>query len=137
MDNPALVAYKDKLLLVYRGHNNEDLWYDTYDGIDGWKGDRKIENACSKYGSGLAVFDEKVFMVHRGKDNDKLLTIMVGVGLQIPRPMIIMIYGLVHPHPSPAIKIPNALMLTNVLEDGTKLPTTYVSRLICVHRGWG
>jgi hypothetical protein len=146
-DIPGLVNYNDKLIMVHRGHNNEDLWYDTYDGIGGtgWKGDQKIENACSQYGPGLAVFDNKVFMAHRGANSDKNIWYSTYTddnggswtqdtmanrdnGIWTGAPPALACYK------DPQCTANNYEDL--VLEDNKTVVQTYVPRLICVHRGY-
>ena len=158
-DTPALVAYKDKLLMVHRGNNDDFLWYNNYDGQT-WSGDLKIMNgnsdACSKYGPGLAVFNDKVFMVHRGTDRadylllhpyvsqDKNLWYSIYDGSGWTKDTMADANNGIWTGAPPALACYSDPQCTydnyvdpNVLEDGTVLPTTYQPRLICVHRGWG
>lgn len=69
---PGLAVYDDKLHMVYRGHNSEDLYHASFDG-ENWTGGRKFADHKSLEGPGLAVYGNKLYCVHRGKSGDNQL----------------------------------------------------------------
>ena len=146
-DTPALVAYKDKLLMVHRGHTDQDLWYNNYSN-GSWTGDNKINPIqSSKYGPSLAVFDNKVYMVHRGANNDQHLWHSTYDGTNWTQDKETKGVCLGAPPALVCYKDPECTEKNyvdpNVIEDETdptktvELPPTYQPRLICVHRGIG
>ena len=130
-DTPALVAYGESLLLVHRGNKDEDMYYCTYDGTS-WTKELPIDGASSNMGPGLAVFEDKVFMVHRAKSSDGSLwySIYDGSGWTQQDTLI----------DGQSTGAPPALACytdPQCNSDNYEDPKTAVARLICVHRGWG
>ena len=132
-DTPALVVYHEKLLLVHRGAgSNKKMYYmTTSDGVS-WSKDLELGGEhLSNQGPGLAVFDDKVYMVHRSHMNDGTLWYSIYDGNSW----------------SPDVRIEGqSTAETPALAcytDPQCTPENYVDpkdaapRLICVHRGWG
>jgi len=133
-DTPALVAYQNKLLMVHcaqPGDNTQQMYYATYDGTK-WSNDDKVPGTSSKYGPGLAVFGDKVFMAHRGHGGDELLYYYIYKDSQwINNDTKI---------PNVCTGAPPALACytdPQCKSDNYEDPKTAKPRLICVHRGFG
>jgi hypothetical protein len=129
LDTPALVTYKNKLLLVLRGEKNQDLYYFTGDGLH-WSEPIHMEKACSKYGPGLAVFDDKVFCAHRGKDHSENIWYSTYNGSTWTTDTM----------SDACTGAPPALACytdPQCNSDNYTDSKNTVARLICVHRGWG
>ena len=135
-DTPALVAYRNKLLMVHRGNadhsNDQDMYYATYEN-GSWSNDDKVPGTSSFYGPGMAVFGDKVFMAHRGHGSaDKALYYSIYQGSQwISKDTQI---SDVYSGAPPAL----ACYTDPQCNDSNyEDPKNTVARLICVHRGWG
>lgn len=141
-DTPALVAYEGKLLMVHRGKSDEALYYSFYDGTR-WSdtghtlpNEYGNGNATSTQGVALAVFDHKVFCVHRsGKNNGELwyTTYTNSGGWTNERRIEGQSTG---ETPALACYKDPQVKPENYVENETE-PGMLVERLICVHRGWG
>ncbi len=144
-DTPALVVYDNKLLIVHRGYPDENLYYAQYNGtnwINGDKDELKIPNesgtgtATSNHGVGLAVFDNKVFMMHRSSLSDGQLWYNIytsSSGWSGDRSIESQFTGetpALACYKDPQVKAEN-------YDDNETDPGMIVPRLICVHRGWG
>jgi len=141
-DTPALVAYKGRLLLVHRGNKDEALYYSFYDGSSWSNTENTLPNehgngnATSTQGVALAVFDEKVFLVHRsGANNGELWysTYTNSGGWTNDRRIVGQSTGetpALACYKDPQVKAEN-------YEENETEPGMIVDRLICVHRGWG
>jgi hypothetical protein len=144
-DTPALVAYDNKLLMVHRGYSDSNLYYSLYNGtnwINGDKDEQKVPNesgtgsATSTQGVGLAVFDNKVFMMHRSGENNGQLWYNIYTsaggwtgdrfieGQSTGETPALACYK------DPQVKAEN-------YDENETDPGMIVPRLICVHRGWG
>jgi hypothetical protein len=144
-DTPALVVYDGRLLMVNRGGGDEYLWYCLYDGTS-WSGDESIipgedpkkDKAYSTHGVGLAVFDNKVFMVHRSNRNNGELwysTYTTSAGWTGDRCIAGQSTGetpALACYKDPQVKPENYDKTDESYSEGV-----IASRLICVHRGWG
>ncbi|MEU0932549.1 hypothetical protein [Embleya sp. NPDC005971] len=108
----SAAAYNGRLYCVHRGHTNEMLWVNTFDGR-GWSGDTPIPNAYSSAAPAVAVFDRKLYCVHRGHSNDNGLWVTYLDGNRW----------------SPDTKILNATC------DRDPALVVFEGRLHCVHRG--
>jgi len=132
-DTPALVAYQDKLLMVYRSQptdKSQQMYYTTYDG-NRWSEDLKVPGTYSKYGPGLAVFGDKVFMAHRGASDEALYYSIYQNSKWIIEDTKI---------PDVYTGAPPALACytdPQCNSDNYEDAKTAKPRLICVHRGWG
>jgi len=132
-DTPALVAYQDKLLMVYRSQpsdKSQQMYYTTYDG-NKWSEDLKVPGTYSKYGPGLAVFGDKVFMAHRGASDEALYYFIYEGSQWINSDTKI---------PDVYTGAPPALACytdPQCKSDNYEDPKTAKPRLICVHRGFG
>ena len=141
-DTPALVAYEGRLLMVHRGNKDQKIWYGFYDGnkwsdseetIPGESGNTAAESA---QGVALAVFDHKVFCVHRSSANNGVLWYSTYTnsggwsnnthieGQSTGETPALACYK------DPQVKPEN-------YEANETEPGMIVERLICVHRGWG
>lgn len=76
---PALAVFQNKLYCVHRGSgDNQELWWFTFDG-NNWSTDQRIPGVGSVYGPwsasgpGLAVFQNKLYCVHRGSGDNQYL----------------------------------------------------------------
>jgi hypothetical protein len=76
---PALAVYQDQLYCVHRGaDSDQSLWWFTFDG-NNWGLDQQIPGVGSIYGPwsaagpGLAVFQNKLYCLHRGEGPDQYL----------------------------------------------------------------
>jgi hypothetical protein len=128
-DTPALVAYKNELLLVHRGDGDDGMWYCTYNGTY-WNKDQRIPGMASDAGPGLAVFGNEVLMVHRSSSNKGELyySIYSGSGWSDTK-----IEGQSTGAPPALACYTDPQCKPDNYEDSK----TAVPRLICVHRGWG
>jgi hypothetical protein len=144
-DTPALVVYDNKLLMVHRGYPDENLYYAQYNGtnwINGDKDEIKIPNesgtgtATSNHGVGLAVFDNKVFMMHRSSLSNGQLWYNIyssSSGWSGDRSIEGQFTGetpALACYKDPQVKAEN-------YDDNETDSGMIVPRLICVHRGWG
>lgn len=132
-DTPAIVAYKQKLLIVHRGgHNNTRMYSTTSDDGVSWSKDLSMGEYWSDQGPALAVFeDEKVYMVHRwDRANGELMYAIYDGNSWSPDTHI---EGQ-STGETPALAVYKDPQCTpeNYVD-----PKTAVPRLICVHRGWG
>ncbi|MEV0621847.1 hypothetical protein AB0I81_51605 [Nonomuraea sp. NPDC050404] len=73
--HPALAEFRGRLYCVYRGDQNDSLWWTVYDPArnDGWTTDRWFPSHFSADGPALAVFNDRLYCVHRGTGNDQHL----------------------------------------------------------------
>ena len=132
-DIPALVSYKNKLILVHRGYKDQDLWYVIGDGLT-WSEDLHIEKACSKYGPGVAVFNDKLFMAHRGKgDNENIWYSTYNGSTWTQDTMANKDHGILTGAPPALASYTDPQCNSDNYTDSKNT----VARLICVHRGWG
>jgi hypothetical protein len=140
-DTPALVVYNNRLLMVNRGGGDDCLYYCFYDGTS-WSGDESTipgENgtgkASSSHGVGLAVFEGKVYMVHRSSASNGELwySTYTSSGWSANRRIEGQSTG-----ETPALACYKDPKVTAENYDSTETdPGVIASRLICVHRGWG
>jgi hypothetical protein len=77
-DTPAVAVYGDKLYVAHRGSNNEILYYcigsSNGSGPLTWTPDMELGNgALAEQGPALAVFKDKLVMIHRSSTNNALL----------------------------------------------------------------
>jgi energy-converting hydrogenase Eha subunit F len=76
---PNIVAYKNRLYIVYKGWNNNELYTAWFDGTT-WHGNTRIStqsggiNPMSNYNPGVAVLNDKLYIVYKGWNNDTLYT---------------------------------------------------------------
>ena len=77
-DSPAAAVYKDRLYVIYKGNNSDDL-YTCYD--DGeWHGDKKIadqpggKDPKSSDPPGATVYNDRLYLVYKGSSSDDLST---------------------------------------------------------------
>ena len=136
-DTPALVQYGNNLLMVHRGEKDEHLYYNFYNGSSWGDDESKIPDASgsgfatSTQGPGLAVFDGKVYMVHRSGAASGELWYSVYDGTSWSHDT--------HIEGQSTGETPALACYT----DPQCTPENYVDtnnavpRLICVHRGWG
>jgi len=131
-DTPALVAYQNKLLMVYRSDSKDhtlQMWCTTYDGT--WSKDLKVPGTYSKVGPGLAVFGDKVYMAHRGASDAALYySIYYNSQWIIEDTKISNVYT----GAPPALA---SYTDPQCNSDNYEDPKTSKPRLICVHRGYG
>lgn len=136
-DTPALVQYGNSLLMVHRGERDERLYYNFYNGSTWGNSESKIPDASgsgfatSTQGPGLAVFDGKVYMVHRSGQNTGELWYSVYDGRSWSHDTKIEDQS-TGETPALATYIDPVCTPENYVD-----PNTAVPRLICVHRGWG
>lgn len=75
--NPGMGVYDGRLYLVYKGTGNDVLYVAWYDGT-AWAGDVTIGSQPggldpeSGYGPGVGRFDDRIYLVYKGKDTDAL-----------------------------------------------------------------
>jgi hypothetical protein len=76
-DTPAVAAYKDKLHVVHRGKGDELLWHCVGTGDSSgnitWSKDDYLGDHKAEQGPALAVFENKLVMVHRSSGKDGAL----------------------------------------------------------------
>jgi len=141
-DTPAIVAYNNKILMVHCGCKNNYLYYSLYDGSS-WSSDENTipgengtsNNAGSNYGVGLAVFEGKVYMVHRSSEGNGNLWFSTysSSGWSGNQRIEEQYTG-----ETPALACYKDPKVTPENYDATATePGMTASRLICVHRGWG
>ncbi|HEX2255048.1 MAG TPA: hypothetical protein VHQ65_17410, partial [Thermoanaerobaculia bacterium] len=74
---PNLAVYKGLLFTVYKGGSHDDLYSAWFDGTT-WYGDTRLEEQPggispeSNHNPGMAVFDDKLYIVYKGASSDKL-----------------------------------------------------------------
>ena len=74
---PNMAVYKGKLYTVYKGWDNNTLYSAWFDGTT-WHGNKRISeqpggiNPMSNYNPGMAVFNDKLYIVYKGWDNNVL-----------------------------------------------------------------
>ncbi|WP_152471911.1 hypothetical protein [Nocardiopsis gilva] len=72
---PAVARYQNKLYCVHRGgKDDEQLWWATYgdqgSGVNEWSADQSFPAHKSSTTPALAVFQDKLYCVHRGAVDD-------------------------------------------------------------------
>ncbi|MFN9630384.1 MAG: sialidase family protein [Cyanobacteriota bacterium] len=136
-DTPALVQYGNNLLMVHRGEKDEHLYYNFYNGSSWGDDESKIPDASgsgfatSTQGPGLAVFDGKVYMVHRSGQASGELWYSVYDGTSWGHDTHIDGQSTGETPALATYKDPQCTP-ENYVDTNTAVP-----RLICVHRGWG
>lgn len=63
VQRPALASFDGKLHCVYRGHNNKNLWWTTWDGTQ-WATARLLSAAASVMGPDLTVLNGRLYCVY-------------------------------------------------------------------------
>lgn len=75
--NPGVAVFNNKLYIIYKGSGSNTLYSAYFDGTK-WYGNTKISDQPGKidpqsnYSPGVAVFNNKLFMVYKGSDNNML-----------------------------------------------------------------
>ena len=75
--SPALAVFNNRLHMVHLGNTSNDIWWSIYDGTswkksDGTAGNERIPGQSSKASPALAVFDNKLHMVHLGNGSNDI-----------------------------------------------------------------
>jgi len=131
-DTPALVAYRNDLLLAHRGNKDTGMYYCTYDGNSWSTKETQILGIFSSMGPSLAVFDDKVFMVHRSDQPNGELYYSIYNGSKWSDKDTHIDGQSTGAPPALACYTDPQCNPDNYTES-----TNAVPRLICVHRGWG
>lgn len=77
--NPGMVVFDDKLYIIYKSPNSDDL-YTAYYQDDTWFGNTKIKDQQggispqSDHNPGVAVFNNSMYIIYKGANTDKLYT---------------------------------------------------------------
>ena len=75
--SPALAVFNGRLHMVHLGDSSNELWMSIYDGIS-WKqsnglaGNEKIPGQLSKSAPSLAVFNNRLHMLHSGNSSNDI-----------------------------------------------------------------
>ena len=75
--SPALAVFNNRLHMVHLGNSSNDIWWSIYDGVswkksDGTAGNERIPGQSSKASPALAVFDNRLHMVHLGNSSNDI-----------------------------------------------------------------
>ncbi|HEY0761554.1 MAG TPA: M12 family metallopeptidase [Pyrinomonadaceae bacterium] len=74
---PALAVFNDRLHMVHLGDSSKDIWWSIYDGVS-WKksngsdGNERIPDQKSQASPALAVFEDRLHMVHLGNSSNDI-----------------------------------------------------------------
>jgi hypothetical protein len=71
LTSPALAAYNNRLIKVWRGINNDQsIWWSYYDGAN-WSPQMRIPGRGTLTSPALAAYNNRLIKVWRGINNDQ------------------------------------------------------------------
>jgi hypothetical protein len=74
--SPALAVFQDKLHMVHLGDSSNNIWHTELDDGDtfpgNWTPNVRIPDQLSKASPALAVFQDKLHMVHLGNSSNNI-----------------------------------------------------------------
>ena len=71
-DSPALAVFQNRLYLAWKGHSDQHVWWNSFDGGQRWAGQQQVPDVGTTSAPALAVFQDRLYLAWKGSSDQHI-----------------------------------------------------------------